>query len=107
MVSDRVVASGGTTVISETTELYGAEHLLVRRSRSSEVARKLLDRIQWWKDYVAMYGGQIDNNPSVGNKAGGLTTITENHSAQSPRADPRRWKQSMSTPSGSNLRAWS
>ncbi|TWU55466.1 UxaA family hydrolase [Rubripirellula reticaptiva] len=77
VVSDRIVACGGTSVISETTELYGAEHLLVRRSRSSEVAQKLLDRIQWWKDHVAMYGGQIDNNPSVGNKAGGLTTITE------------------------------
>ncbi|MGB7328924.1 MAG: altronate dehydratase family protein [Rubripirellula sp.] len=77
VVSDRIVACGGTSVISETTELYGAEHLLVRRSRSAEVAQKLLDRIQWWKDHVAMYGGQIDNNPSVGNKAGGLTTITE------------------------------
>ncbi len=77
VVSDRIVACGGTSIISETTELYGAEHLLVQRSRSPEVAQKLLDRIQWWKDYVAMYGGQIDNNPSVGNKAGGLTTITE------------------------------
>lgn len=76
-VSDRLVACGGTSVISETTELYGAEHLLVQRSRSPQVARKLLDRIQWWKDYVAKFGGVIDNNPSVGNKAGGLTTITE------------------------------
>jgi altronate hydrolase len=71
------VACGGTSVISETTELYGAEHLLIKRSRSPEVAQKLLDRIEWWKDYVAMFGGKIDNNPSVGNKAGGLTTITE------------------------------
>lgn len=77
VVSDRIVACGGSSIISETTELYGAEHLLIKRSRSEEVAQKLLDRIQWWKDYVAMYGGQIDNNPSVGNKAGGLTTITE------------------------------
>lgn len=77
VVSDRIVACGGTSIISETTELYGAEHLLVKRSRSEEVAQKLLDRIEWWKNYVAMYGGQIDNNPSVGNKAGGLTTITE------------------------------
>lgn len=77
VVSDRIVACGGTTVISETTELYGAEHLLVTKSRSPDVAQKLLDRIEWWKNYVAMYGGQIDNNPSVGNKAGGLTTITE------------------------------
>ena len=77
VVSDRIVACGGLSVISETTELYGAEHLLVGRSRSPEVARKLLDRIQWWKEYVGRYGGKIDNNPSVGNKAGGLTTITE------------------------------
>ena len=77
VVSDRIVACGGTSVISETTELYGAEHLLVRRSRSPEVANQLLDRIEWWKEYVAKFGGQIDNNPSVGNKAGGLTTITE------------------------------
>lgn len=77
IVSDRIVACGGTSVISETTELYGAEHLLVARSRSPQVAQKLLDRIEWWKQHVANYGGQIDNNPSVGNKAGGLTTITE------------------------------
>lgn len=77
VVSDRLVACGGTSVISETTELYGAEHLLVRRSRSRQVAQALLDRIEWWKQHVAMFGGQIDNNPSVGNKAGGLTTITE------------------------------
>jgi altronate hydrolase len=77
IVSDRIVACGGTSVISETTELYGAEHLLVARSRNTQIARRLLDRIEWWKEHVAMFGGQIDNNPSVGNKAGGLTTITE------------------------------
>ncbi len=77
VVSDRVVACGGSSVISETTELYGAEHLLVGRSRSHEVAQALIDKIDWWKQHVATFGGQIDNNPSVGNKAGGLTTITE------------------------------
>jgi altronate hydrolase len=77
VVSDRIVACGGTSVISETTELYGAEQLLVARSRSRQVAQKLLDKIEWWKQHVATYGGRIDNNPSVGNKAGGLTTITE------------------------------
>lgn len=76
-VSDRVVACGGSSVISETTELYGAEHLLCQRSRSPEVAQKLVDLLHWWQQYVAFYGGQLDNNPSVGNKAGGLTTITE------------------------------
>lgn len=77
VVSDRVIACGGSSVISETTELYGAEQLLVRRSRTPEVASKLLERIEWWKRHVEMFGGEIDNNPSVGNKAGGLTTITE------------------------------
>jgi altronate hydrolase len=76
-VADRVVACGGKAVLSETTELYGAEHLLVARSRNPSVAYRLLERIEWWKQHVAMYGSQIDNNPSVGNKAGGLTTITE------------------------------
>lgn len=76
-VSDRIVACGGTSIISETTELYGAEHLLCERSRSPQVAQKLIDLLHWWQQYVAFYGGELDNNPSVGNKAGGLTTITE------------------------------
>jgi len=77
VVADRIVACGGRAVLSETTELYGAEHLLVKRSRSPEVAMRLIDRIEWWKSHVEMYGSRIDNNPSIGNKAGGLTTITE------------------------------
>jgi altronate hydrolase len=77
VVSDRIVACGGTSIISETTELYGAEHLLIRRSASREVAQALIERLEWWKKHAAMYGATIDNNPSVGNKAGGLTTITE------------------------------
>lgn len=75
--ADRVVACGGTAILSETSEIYGAEHLLARRARSPAVAGKLIERIQWWKGYAAMFGQQLDNNPSVGNKAGGLTTITE------------------------------
>ncbi|QDV86539.1 UxaA family hydrolase [Stieleria magnilauensis] len=77
IVSDRVVACGGTSIISETTELYGAEHLLCDRSRSPQVAQKLVDLLHWWQRYVAHYGGELNNNPSVGNKAGGLSTITE------------------------------
>ncbi|MEL6107696.1 MAG: altronate dehydratase family protein [Planctomycetota bacterium] len=76
-VSDRVVACGGASIISETTELYGAEHLLCQRSRTPKVAQKLVDLLHWWQKYVAFYGGELDNNPSVGNKAGGLSTITE------------------------------
>ena len=75
--SDLLVAHGGTTILSETPEIYGAEHLLTRRAASPEIAHKLLDRISWWKDYTTRNGNQMDNNPSVGNKAGGLTTILE------------------------------
>ena len=75
--SDMLVANGATTILSETPEIYGAEHLLTRRAASAEIAQKLIDRIKWWKDYTARTGGEMDNNPSVGNKAGGLTTILE------------------------------
>ncbi|MFW2336091.1 UxaA family hydrolase, partial [Ilumatobacter sp.] len=74
---DLLVAHGGTAILSETPEIYGAEHLLTRRAASQEVARKLLDRIAWWEDYTARNHGEMDNNPSPGNKAGGLTTIYE------------------------------
>lgn len=77
VAADRTVACGGTAILSETTELYGAEQLFTRRAQSAEVATKLLERIEWWKSYVAGYGEEIDNNPSIGNKAGGLTTIVE------------------------------
>jgi altronate hydrolase len=75
--SDLLVACGGTSILSETTEIYGAEHLLTRRARSVEVAEKLLERIRWWQWYVGIFGAELDNNPSVGNKEGGLTTIAE------------------------------
>ena len=74
---DRLVAHGGTAILAETPEIYGAEHLLTRRAISSKVADKLLARIDWWEDYVARNHGSMDNNPSPGNKAGGLTTILE------------------------------
>lgn len=77
VASDMLVAAGGTPVLSETSEIYGAEHLLTRRAVTPEVAMKLVDRIKWWEDYAGKFGVVIDNNPSVGNKAGGLTTIYE------------------------------
>ena len=64
-------------ILSESPETYGAEHLLTRRAVSREVGEKLLRLFDWWKDYTARSGGQLDNNPSFGNKAGGLTTIFE------------------------------
>jgi altronate hydrolase len=75
--SDRIVREGGTVVLGETTEVYGAEHLLTRRARSPEVAEALLERIRWWERHTAMFGAVIDNNPAPGNKVGGLTTIYE------------------------------
>ena len=75
--ADLLVRHGGTAVLSETPEIYGAEHLLTRRASSPEVARKLLDRIEWWRNYTARNGAELNNNPSHGNKAGGLTTILE------------------------------
>ncbi len=77
IASDMIVACGGTTALAETTEIYGAEHLLTRRAVSKAVADKLLERIQWWLWHTGLYGVEIDNNPSVGNKEGGLTTIAE------------------------------
>lgn len=75
--SDLLVQHGGTTILSETSEIYGAEHLLTRRAVTEDVGRKLIDRIQWWEDYTARNQGEMDNNPSPGNKRGGLTTILE------------------------------
>ncbi|MDB5814376.1 MAG: galactonate dehydratase [Rhodocyclales bacterium] len=74
---DLLVANGGTAILSETPEIYGAEHLLTCRAATPAVAEKLLGRIDWWKNYTSRNGGEMDNNPSVGNKAGGLTTILE------------------------------
>ena len=75
--SDLLVRMGGTTILSETPEIYGAEHLLTRRAVTAEVGEKLIDRIRWWEEYTARNGGEMDNNPSPGNKRGGLTTILE------------------------------
>ncbi|WP_281018835.1 MULTISPECIES: altronate dehydratase family protein [unclassified Minwuia] len=75
--ADLLVRHGGTACLGETPEIYGAEHLLTRRAVSEEVAQKLITKIHWWEDYVARNSGSMDNNPSPGNKAGGLTTILE------------------------------
>ncbi|MFM2389143.1 MAG: hypothetical protein RLZZ437_698 [Pseudomonadota bacterium] len=75
--SDMLVQMGGTTILSETPEIYGAEHLLTRRAVDQATGEKLLERIRWWEGYTAQNGGEMDNNPSPGNKKGGLTTILE------------------------------
>ncbi|MEL6522187.1 MAG: altronate dehydratase family protein, partial [Pseudomonadota bacterium] len=77
MASDYLVGHGGTVILSETPEIYGAEQLLLERTADGDVAQALRDRIAWWEDYTRINGGSMDNNPSPGNKAGGLTTILE------------------------------
>jgi altronate hydrolase len=77
VAADILVRNGGTAVLAETPEVYGAEHLLTRRAVSREVGERLLERIRWWEEYTRANGGTMDNNPSPGNKAGGLTTILE------------------------------
>jgi altronate hydrolase len=74
---DRLASHGGTAILSETPEIYGAEHLLTRRAVSQAVGEKLVARIRWWEAYCERMNASLDNNPSAGNKAGGLTTILE------------------------------
>lgn len=77
MAGDILIRHGGTVIYSETPEIFGAEHLLTQRAATPELAQKLLDHISWWEDYTARNGFELNNNPSPGNKAGGLTTILE------------------------------
>lgn len=74
---DLLVAQGGTAILSETPEIYGAEHLLTRRAATREVGEGIVELIKWWEGYADREKGSIDNNPTPGNKAGGLTTILE------------------------------
>ena len=74
---DLLVHHGGTAILSETPEIYGAEHLLTRRAATPAIGEKLVGMIKWWEDYTSRNGGEMNNNPSPGNKAGGLTTILE------------------------------
>jgi altronate hydrolase len=74
---DLLVQHGGTAILSETPEIYGAEHLLTRRAQTAEVGHKLVERIRWWEAHCARGGAAMNNNPSAGNKAGGLTTVLE------------------------------
>lgn len=77
IASDLVVRNGGSVILSETTETYGAEHLFTRRAVSREVGQKLVELMHWWEEYTRLNGAEINANPSPGNKAGGLTTILE------------------------------
>ena len=103
---DRLVAAGGTAILSETPEIYGAEHLPTRRAVSQQVGEKLIARIRWWEAYCQRMGAELNNNPSAGNKAGGLTTILEKSSVLWPRPVPVTWWMSMNMPSRYAPMAW-
>jgi altronate hydrolase len=77
VAADMLVKHGGSSILSETPEIYGAEHLLINRTSSKEVADKLIEKIEWWKHYTTINNSTMDNNPAPGNKKGGLTTILE------------------------------
>lgn len=102
--SDLLVGLGGTAVLAETPEIYGAEQLLLRRAASQKVADKLIARIRWWEEYTAMNGGSMDNNPSPGNKQGGLTTILEKSlgaaakGGSTPLTDVLAYGETVTTP---------
>jgi altronate hydrolase len=104
VASDELVRYGGTSVLAETPEIYGAEHLLTRRAASRAVGEKLVSFIHWWEDHVRQMGATIDNNPSWGNKEGGLTTIYEKSlgavakAGQSPLAAVYRYAEPITTP---------
>jgi altronate hydrolase len=104
IASDLLVGLGGTAILAETPEIYGAEQLLLRRAVSPEVAQKLIDRIRWWETYTAINGGSMDNNPSPGNKQGGLTTILEKSlgaaakAGSTPLTDVFQYAEQVTTP---------
>jgi altronate hydrolase len=76
-LADEIVRQGGSAVLAETPEIYGAEHLLTRRAINQEVGEKLIAKVRWWEAHARKHNMEIDNNPSAGNKVGGLTTILE------------------------------
>jgi altronate dehydratase len=104
VASDELVRHGGTSVLAETPEIYGAEHLLTRRAISREVGEKLIERIHWWENHARQHNATIDNNPSHGNKEGGLTTIYEKSlgavakGGQSPLAAVYKYAEPIVTP---------
>jgi altronate hydrolase len=104
VASDELVKFGGTSVLAETPEIYGAEHLLLRRAANQQVAQKLFTQLKWWEDHVKLFGASIDNNPTFGNKQGGLTTIYEKSlgavakGGQSPLMAVYDYAQKIDTP---------
>ena len=77
VAADMLVKKGGSSILSETPEIYGAEHLLINRANNQKTADKLIEKLKWWKHYTSINNSSMDNNPAPGNKKGGLTTILE------------------------------
>ena len=104
IASDELVRFGGTSVLAETPEIYGAEHLLTRRAVTRDVGEKLVSLIRWWENHAVQHHASIDNNPSYGNKEGGLTTIYEKSlgavakGGQSPLAAVYQYAEPITTP---------
>jgi altronate hydrolase len=104
VASDLLVAAGATSVLGETPEVYGAEHLLAERATSPEIAEALMERIRWWEEYTQRQGTTLDANPSPGNKAGGITTILEKSlgavakAGHSPLAAVRQYAEQIPRP---------
>lgn len=104
LASDLLIRHGGTSVLAETPEIYGAERLLTARAVSPAVADQLLDRIRWWEEYVRRHQSSLDNNPSPGNKAGGISNIVEKSlgavakGGTAPLAAVYRYAEPISTP---------
>ncbi|HMJ91896.1 MAG TPA: altronate dehydratase family protein [Candidatus Acidoferrum sp.] len=104
VASDLLVSYGGSSVLAETPEIYGAEHLLIRRAVNQQVGDKLIRQIRWWENYARMWNASIDNNPSYGNKEGGLTTIFEKSlgavakGGQAPLAAVYDYAEAITTP---------
>jgi altronate hydrolase len=104
VASDELVRYGGTSVLAETPEIYGAEHLLVRRAADRKTGEKLLGFIRWWEEHARQHHATIDNNPSYGNREGGLTTIYEKSlgavakGGQSPLAAVYAYAEQVTTP---------
>lgn len=77
-LSDRIVDLGGTSILSETTEFIGAEHILAKRAKNPEVKERILDIVHRYEKALQLVGEEVrEGNPSPGNKAGGLTTLEE------------------------------
>jgi altronate hydrolase len=104
VASDELVRFGGTSVLAETPEIYGAEHLLTRRAVSREVGEKLIEHVHWWEEHARIHSCSINNNPSHGNKEGGLTNIYEKSlgaiakGGQSPLAAVYDYAEKIATP---------